>query len=166
MKPERIMIGVGVLVATLALAGMVHNGLVDPLSPERDILAWRLSDSEHGIGDARDDAAALDRLRDTIKDRPQVWDALIPPPPPPPEPKKPDPVPPNSRKMLKGIRASRNQVGQRVGLVMPGHKRPDFFSVGDRVSGCALKEFNDTAVVFSYYWAEGGKELTYRIYRK
>ena len=68
--------------------------------------------------------------------------------------------------MLKAIRASRAQVGDRVRFLTPGNPRGEFKAVGEAINGCEIESFDRKEVTFKLYWPEGKKTLRYIIPRE
>ncbi len=143
------------------------NLVSDPLANERAYLAQNLAQVEKNSG-GEDTALIAETtawLR-MIDEKKAVWDALIPPPPPPPPPPPKAPEPPDIAKMLKGVSVGRSQVGKRVKVTTPKDKKGSWVSEGDLVEGCRLEKIDKDAVLFTLYWAEGDKTLTYSVSRE
>jgi len=99
--------------------------------------------------------------QERLASRPALWKELVEPPPPP---KAPPPPPPDMAKLLAGVTAGRQQVGDRAKIMVPGDKRGTFMGVGEKVNGCEIKEVSKKEVIFSLIHLE--KEITYSIPRE
>jgi len=143
---ERMMTwaGVGVLVLVGGTAALC--GFRDPMNARRADMARELADIEPvavRFAEAPRDFAGWERA---IAAKPALWEELVAPPPPPPAPKPP---PPDWDKILRGVRVTRHQVGQKVRVFSPGHARGEFLGVGDAVNGATIKAACERNVVFA-----------------
>ena len=157
-------VGIALLAAIGAMA--VMNVVSDPLAAKR---AW-LENELAKVPVQQQEANAAEQqetsFRERILSRPELWGALVPlPPPPPPPPPKP-PEPPNMEEMLGKVFAGRAQIGKRIKFITADNPAGEFLGVGDTLNGCEITDFDRGTVTFSYYWEEGGKELTYTIQRQ
>ena len=149
--------------AVIALAGYTGwTALNDPLAANRTALAGRLDEVPSEISRGAQEASDYSEAVLALRRKGKVWDGLVPPPPP----KAAAPVPPDLGKLLKDVKGLRGQVGDKVKMQLPGKARPEWVSIGSKIKGCTLKSFDDDKVVFSLFWKEGNKELTFSIKRE
>ncbi|MCC6490565.1 MAG: hypothetical protein IT364_23975 [Candidatus Hydrogenedentes bacterium] len=86
-----------------------------------------------------------------ITSQPKLWEPLL-------KPQAAPPPPPNLAEALAGVVPTRNEVGsganRKVQIQVEGRK--DWYTVGQQVKGCAIREITDTAVLFTVI--QGGQE--------
>lgn len=99
--------------------------------------------------------------QEKLASRPALWKELVKPPPPP---KAAPPPPPDLAKILAGVTAGRQQVGDRAKIMTPGDKRGSFMGVGEQVNGCTIKEVSKKEVVFVMMHLD--QEIKYAIPRE
>ena len=68
--------------------------------------------------------------------------------------------------MLGEVRATRQQVGDKVKFLVPNNPRGEFKAVGESISGLTIKSISRTDVILSFYWREMDEELTLTIPRE
>jgi len=68
--------------------------------------------------------------------------------------------------MLEGVRATRQQVGQKVKIFAPQIPKGVFVAVGDDVNGLKVKAIEKTGVTLSFLWKEKQEELTITLPRE
>ncbi|HQN01543.1 MAG TPA: hypothetical protein PLL36_10725, partial [Candidatus Hydrogenedentes bacterium] len=68
--------------------------------------------------------------------------------------------------MLGEVKATRQQVGDKVKFLVPSNPRGEFKGVGESINGVAIKSISRTEVVFSYFWKEQDQELIYNMPRE
>lgn len=164
MQRILLILGCGILAAILVLIAM--SIVSDPLGAKRAQLAQDLQNVPAVMEFPEATPLPFSEWEGVISDKIGVWDALVPPPPPPKPPPPPPPTPPDIRKMLEGVKASKHQVGSKVKIITPESPRGTFYEAGDTVKGCTLKSFDRNAVTFSFFWREGNKELSHVIARE
>lgn len=156
---------IGILIL-FVLSQIVMNFLFDPTEVRRQNLSRdlqsvppssRLSDSSN---------VDIDEWGQKIIDKKDLWKPLVPPPPPPPPPPPAPPKRPDVAQMLQGVKASRQQIGQKIKIFTPEEPRGVLVGVGDTVKGCKVQSFDRSTVTFVYFWQEGKEEIPYTINRE
>ena len=160
MNKTRIVNLVGGGIAGLLGAAVLLNAVQNPMTGRRESLRLALADVRAGDTDVESQTWDFDLWNGIITGRAYVWTELVPPPPPPP-PEKPD-----LQKMLEGVRATRQQVGQKVKIFAPQIPKGVFVAVGDDVNGLKVKAIEKTGVTLSFLWKEKQEELTITLPRE
>ena len=68
--------------------------------------------------------------------------------------------------MLGEVKATRQQVGDKVKFLVPDNPRGEFKGVGDSINGATIKSISRAEVVFSFLWQEEEQELLYTMPRE
>ncbi|MCC6698049.1 MAG: hypothetical protein IT365_20675 [Candidatus Hydrogenedentes bacterium] len=80
----------------------------------------------------------------TIASQPKLWEPLL-------KPQAAPTPPPNLAEALAGVAPTRNEVGsgptRKVQIQVDGRK--EWYTTGQQVKGCAIREITDTAVLFT-----------------
>ncbi|HJP34350.1 MAG TPA: hypothetical protein QF901_00060 [Gammaproteobacteria bacterium] len=111
-----------------------------------------------------------DLLRAGISNKRAIWNELIKPPPPPPRPVRVIP-PPDFKKLLKSVTASK-RTQTKVGGVIKKIKfryagtgrRGAMHEVGEVIQNCKILKLNEDSVTFGY--KQGGKQYTHELPRE
>ena len=153
-------------IAVLLGGALLLNTVQNPVAGRRESLKLALAEVRAGDTDVESQTWDFDLWNGTITGRAYVWTELVPPPPPPPPPPTPPPQKPDLQKMLEGVKATRQQVGQKVKIFTSQSPRGVFVGVGDDVNGLKVKSIDKTGVVLSFLWKEKQEELTVTLPRE
>ncbi len=161
---QRILILISLLMVLPAAFLMVYQFTNDPLQGRRQLLAEELQRIPHNVEFPAPADWPFETWNDNILSKSALFSALVPmpepPPPPPPEP----PKPPNLCEKLKGVTPTRQQIGKKkIKMITPESPKGAFMSPGDSVAGCKLADFDKQGATFTFFWAEGGKQMSCKI---
>ncbi len=145
---------------------MVMNQMNSPMAARRADLETRLADSGPEIDFSRGADVSVEEWNQIILGKNSVWKALVPPPPPPPPEPPPPPKRPDLSEMLRGVEATRQQIGDKVKFILPNSPRGEFLGEGDSINQVVIESISRMEVLFSYHWREGNETLTYTLPRR
>lgn len=147
-------VGIGLLAAILLMVArdVARNPLVDrekDFHARLDQVPLRVEATE---GLTTDYAA----LRAQVAAKPALWDALVPPPPPPPV----RVVRPDIQRMINGVTASRQSIGDKVKFFTKDAPKGKWVEKGETITGkVVLKDFNKFECTVAYYWEHNDEEI-------
>lgn len=141
--------GILAAIALLLVLGWVHS----PVDAERvafekrlsqmDVPDWRFDDNQDPEFDAWQHAIAA---------QPRLWEPLL-------RPESKGAPPPVLANILAGVVPTRNEIGagdsRKVQIQVDGVK--DWYTKGQQIKGCTIKEITDATVLFSM--AQGAQEF-------
>lgn len=161
---DRTLVLLCAVVSAPFLGLFFYNGMSDPVAEQRAWIEDQLASIVTGGKDGGE-ASSLPAWHEAMVTRPSAWESITTPPPPPKPPAPEAPKPPDVKKMLEGLRPSKSQIGDKIKMATPQNERGEWFVVGDVYNGCELTAIEKTAVVFTYNWREGNKQIEVRLPR-
>ena len=146
---------VGAIVLAVIIGMIAWNMVYSPTAGRRARLERELAAlAPHGANAGMEMPEEIDALQQVVAEKPQLWEPLVAPPRAPGN----GPAAPDLDEMLRGVTATRREVGARVLIEVPDGDGRVLVGVGDRLRGLTVKEIARTHVVFSL--TSGGTEYT------
>ncbi len=143
-------LGGGVLAAIAVL--FVLDLVKSPVKTDREAFDYQVAYievPELDFGDTKN--PEFEEWQRIINSQPKLWEPLFRPQP------RTGP-PPNLAQQLAGVFPTRNEIGvgpdRKVQIQVDG--QPNWYTVGQQIKGCAIKEITNSTVVFSV--THGGQE--------
>jgi type II secretory pathway component PulC len=157
---ERIIFIAGCALLILIVGAVALFFVFNPMERHRVALAAELGKIQPEDVPFPKPSRDYEKWVQQIAGKPNLWKELVEAPPPPEPVKPPDP---KLEEMLKGVTIGRQQIGSKVKIMKPDDQRGQFYTVGDTINGCTIKEISKTDVTFSLTFE--GKELLYKMQR-
>lgn len=143
MQRSLFIVGAGALVAILIL--FVLGWVKSPVREQRQSFKGQLDQiviPDMQFGETQD--PEYDAWQQAIANRPKLWQPLM-------RPQERKAPPPALAQILANVSPTRTEIGsgasRKVQIRVGG--RPDWYTVGQQINGCTIKEITDTTVLFS-----------------
>ncbi|MBI5094909.1 MAG: hypothetical protein HZB26_21045 [Candidatus Hydrogenedentes bacterium] len=133
---------VWICAASVFALALVYGFVRNPAAAHSAWLTQRLEDTTVLPVDTGPAELDIARLPKAIAAKPNLWQDLVATPPP-------VAAAPDLKKMLEGVTATRQQVGEKVKLISNAKKSSEYVAQGDTYNGLVVKSITVKEVIFS-----------------